>query len=726
MLELMENDRSYATKGFALVLVFICLLFCLRVFHIDQDLPPWGVVTYQPIDEGQYAAPAINLQTFGVVNAQDPAQTGLKYPVFTEYSLRSNILGNYLTMVSLHVLGDNYYGLRVPYVLIGLANLLLFAAMLRTLQREHGSHKRDVWVLLAFVAFLLVDFCFYVASRTVEPTSVRLLMVQLCTLIYLKMKRSKRLRYLLLGCISVASVFLIYITNTVLVMAMGLVLLALWYREGVKAFLKSTLWFILGALIGWGLGELYFRAVWGIGAIENTLSALTRFMANSQMDANYGAVGTGIAGLLTLVKHAFRFICSNYILYNLPIFCVYLMALPVLILRCFDKKNGEHYALLLALPLAFLFQTIFFEDYIVRKFLLLIPSLLGALYLLYLNTNIEFTPQPKWMKSRDAKTVWACAVALMIGLIAVYRVVLISDGTGQDFSRIDQVLVFVFGVAPAVIACAAWIRFDPNRVSAKRFFWRWGYVLGVSTILLNLGMSAKHIWLNPTYSERDAMIQIADKVDQKYVFGVGYQLGFTLYNNMLPIVETPAVFVEYVLETPDSYVLDIKEDDAETRKQIDNIWFSSSDQTLRIAETLSRSFSTNGRVFDIALLELAPKMETIIAYKDAYMRKQNAYAALVCEYNSALNLSSADETDYQIKIEQAKRAMEAADVYPDVHTNIYGDVVQDLYASVYGNIYGDVRAKIYGTIYGEVYGDIYIKPEGEIFGIVHGKLLYNE
>ena len=71
MLELMENDRSYATKGFALVLVFICLLFCLRVFHIDQDLPPWGVVTYQPIDEGQYAAPAINLQTFGVVNAQD-------------------------------------------------------------------------------------------------------------------------------------------------------------------------------------------------------------------------------------------------------------------------------------------------------------------------------------------------------------------------------------------------------------------------------------------------------------------------------------------------------------------------------------------------------------------------------------------------------------------------------------------------------------------------------
>ncbi len=52
MVGFMEKDRTYATKVFALALVLICLLFCLRVIHIDQDLPPWGVVTYQPIDEG--------------------------------------------------------------------------------------------------------------------------------------------------------------------------------------------------------------------------------------------------------------------------------------------------------------------------------------------------------------------------------------------------------------------------------------------------------------------------------------------------------------------------------------------------------------------------------------------------------------------------------------------------------------------------------------------------
>ncbi len=723
----MGNRRTYSRKIFTFALMLICILFCLRVFHIDQDLPPWGVVTYQPVDEGQYAAPAINLQSFGVINAEDTAKTGLKYPVFTEYSLRSNLLGNYLTMASLHVLGDNYYGLRVPYVLIGLANLLLFAATLRTLQREHGSDKRDVWILLAFLVFLLVDFCFYVASRTVEPTSVRLLFIQICTLIYLKMKDSKRLRFFLLGLISVASVFLIYLTNTVLVLAMGIILLSLWYREGFKAFYKSTLWFILGAIIGWGLSELYFRAVWDIGVIENTVSALTRFAATSKIDSNYSAAGAGIVGIIALIKHAFRFFCANYLLYNLPVLCVYLMALPVLLLRCFDKKHGEHYTVFLALMLALLIQTIFFEDYIVRKFLVLIPAILSPIYLLYLDRKVEFDSLPGWMKQSNTKTAWRCFVLLMIVFIAVYRLFIVNDDTKLDFSSFDKIWIVILGLVPAVTACVAWIWFDPNKKSIKRFFWRWGYVLGVSTILLNLGMNAKHIWLNPTYSERDAMIKIADKVDHKYVFGVGYQLGYTLYNNMLPLVETPETFSEYMFDTPDSFVLDYAGEDEASRNQYDDIWFKYSDQSLMINMRLKRNFSTSGETLDMALLELAPKADIVARYRNAYIHKRIDYLDLVDEYYAAQNLSEEEKQDYWSRIDEAFAEVEAAsEVYPDLHRDLLGDITDEIYVMVYGNIYGDIRAVIYGDIYGNVYGDIYVKPEGKIYGEVYGELLYSE
>ena len=719
--------KNHARTLFLMVLLLFCILFCCRVFHIDQDLPPWGVVTYQPIDEGQYAETAINKQTFGVMNADDPMKTGLKYPVFTEYSLRSNILGNALTVLGLKYLGDNYYGLRVPYVIIGLINLLLFAATLRTLQQEHGSNKRDTWVLFAFVAFLLVDFCFYIASRTVEPTSVRLLVIQLCTLIYLKMKNSKRLRFLLLGCISVSSIFLIYITNTVLVLAMGFVLLAIWYREGFRAFVERTLWFLLGAMIGWGMGEAYYRAIWGVGAIENTILALNRFLQNSQMDANYGAVGTGLSGILALVKHAFRFFCANNVLYNLPILCVYLLALPVIILRCLNKKNAEHYVLLCSLPLAFLIQTIFFEDYIVRKFLILVPSLLGTIYLLYLNRNIEFPPLPKWMKSQAVKTLWTYLVASFIILIAVYRLILISDGTADDFSRYDKVLVFAVGVLPSIVACGAWTFFDSNKQTWKQFLWRWGLVLGISTCLLNLGMIAKHVIIHPTYTERDAMIQIADKVDHKYVFGGGFQLGYTLYNNMFPIVERPEVFSQYVLETPDSYVLDYKEVDNYLRNNFDNVWFENSDQSLRVVETLERNFSTFGRVLSMALYEVAPKTEIVAEYRSAYIAKKEAYVKLLAEYKNATNQTDAEIEDYHRRIDEAKAEMkDAENVYPDIHEDIFEDVTQDVYISIYGTIYGDIRAKIYGDIYGDVFGDLYVKPSGRILGTVYGKIQYAE
>ena len=721
----MARDRSRVI--YSIVLFLFCILFCCRIFHIDQDLPPWGVVTYQPIDEGQYAQSAINKQTFGAINASDPTKTGLKYPVFTEYSLRSNILGNSLTILGLKYLGDNYYGLRVPYVIIGLINLLLFAATLRTLQQEHGSNKRDTWVLLAFVGFLLFDFCFYIASRTVEPTSVRLLVIQLCTFLYVKMKTSKRLRFLLLGCISVSSIFLIYITNTVLVLAMGFVLLAIWYREGFRAFIERTLWFLLGAVIGWGLGELYYRTVWDIGAIENTFTALNRFLAIAGMDSSYGAVGNGLSGILALVKHAFRFFCANNVLYNLPILCVYLLALPVLIWRCFDKKYADHYVLLCSLPLAFLIQTICFEDYIVRKFLILVPSILCTIYLLYLNQNIEFPPLPKWMRSQTAKTFWSCIVASFILLVAAYRLILISDGTAEDFSRYEKILVFAAGVLPSIIACGAWIFFDTDKDTIKRFILRWGLILGASTLLLNLGMIAKQVILNPTYKERDAMIQIANKVDHKYVFGGGFQLGYTLYNNMLPIVESPAVFCQYALETPGSFVLDYKEVDGYIRNQFDNIWFKNSDQSLRIVETLERNFSTNGRVFNMALYEVAPKAEIIAEYRSEYIAKRDAYLDLLTQYKNATNLSEEEADDYLRRIDEAKAEMEGtANIYPDLHTDIFEDVTQDIYTSIYGSVYGDIRANIYGDIYGDVFGDVYVKPTGRILGTVYGKTLYSE
>lgn len=394
--------------------------------------------------------------------------------------------------------------------------------------------------------------------------------------------------------------------------------------------------------------------------------------------------------------------------------------------RCINKQDGDHFAFLFFIISAFFIQTIFFEDYIVRKFLILIPSLLGALYLLYLNRDTNLALLPKWMKHRYAKIAWTCFVMLLVTLIAAYRLLLISDGTRLDFSRFDLIAIFAAGVLPSLAACVAWILFDHDKGGLGKFLWRWGIILGISTLTLNIGLNMEYVWTNQTYTERDAMIQIESVVDHKYVFGGGYQLGFTLYNNMLPIVENQMVYCKYVVDTPDSYVLDYAEEDEETRNRIDNEWFFGSDESLILFKTIERNFQTFGRAKDMGLFVVAPKQDIVKTYQEKYEAEKENYYDLIEAFNHTIGLSSEQIKEYQSAISSSRTEMEAANIYPDIYEDIQRDITQNIYVSIHGNIYGDVYAVLYGDIYGNIYGDLHVKPQGEIFGTIYGRKLYKD
>ena len=70
--------------------------------------------------------------------------------------------------------------------------------------------------------------------------------------------------------------------------------------------------------------------------------------------------------------------------------------------------------------------------------------------------------------------------------------------------------------------------------------------------------------LNPTYSERDAMKELAQIVDGKYVVG-SYQVGYGLYNNMLPVVTTPDEIVKMMEGDEEILLLDYEDKHAGMR-----------------------------------------------------------------------------------------------------------------------------------------------------------------
>ncbi|MCO5385898.1 MAG: hypothetical protein NHB14_09175 [Desulfosporosinus sp.] len=240
-------------------IIILVLIYFLRLINLDQDLPPWGVGAYQPVDEGAYAMLAINMQNFGVINPISPEATGIEIGSYTPPSLRSNILGNLFSYIGLSLLGDNYFGLRMPYVLLGFINLMLFFIILNTMRKKYGTGQdREKWLVVGAFFCMVTDFSFFIASRTVEPSLVRMAFSQLVFLTLLKLPDSYRLRFFLMGILITTSVFLIYITNVFLYLAIGLTLLYILRTKGRDKFISATGYFILGCLLIYALSEMYF------------------------------------------------------------------------------------------------------------------------------------------------------------------------------------------------------------------------------------------------------------------------------------------------------------------------------------------------------------------------------------------------------------------------------------------------------------------------------------
>lgn len=113
------DGQGWSNKIYIISILFIFTLFFLRVIGLDKDLPNFGLTFYQAKDEGSYSAMSVLLYEYGSVDAAG------NMDIVVAHTFRANIIGNLLQFAAMKILGDNYYGFRIPYVLITLGTVLL-------------------------------------------------------------------------------------------------------------------------------------------------------------------------------------------------------------------------------------------------------------------------------------------------------------------------------------------------------------------------------------------------------------------------------------------------------------------------------------------------------------------------------------------------------------------------------------------------------------------------
>lgn len=508
--------------------IAITIIFFLRLIHIDSDVPPTGVINYQPIDEGAYSFLAINKWKYGLINP-DSLSNAIQY---TAPYTRGNILGNILTYIGFSIFGNNYLGLRFASFISVFVSIILVYKIILEINKENMS-RRTMLIARISVLVLTFDFTFLVASRVNETTVFRMLFVLIVVYMFIKKQHVPKYHFLI-SFIAMFSFSLIYITNIFLVIAYIALLGAMIVldKENRNINCQKLGFAILGVLACLFITEVYLKVYWDTTLLANTLSSITSF---STVD-KYKTTST----IFALLKRVVEFLATNYSLYNIGILVVFLYLLPKNIKEGFIKKNYNILFLLFIIG-AFFCQTLYTEDFIRRKFIVIAPLLI-ILIAYSLNTNDIYY-----------KTVFAklssslSCIVIALGIIG-YRMFIVRDGSRIDFATIDKLVI----LATSLIALILFIQF----VALPKRSMKVLKLIACITILCNVFLSAKYVFINPTFSERNIMLQLGeDLTDSEYVVGT-FSLGYSLYNNQKPVLNKTDKMIEILINNPSYYYID--------------------------------------------------------------------------------------------------------------------------------------------------------------------------
>lgn len=530
------GDFSKYHKIAIISLIGLVFIF-LRIVYLESDVPITQLTEYAPIDETYYNSSAFNLYHYGSFNHR--VVSYVKNDVAP-----TNILENIMTYMSLKIGGNNYYGLRMASVLAAslvMVFLYLFLCKLvfykppldTTLLGVHSEKPYKMGLIILALIYMTIDFSFLLAGRIAEPTIFRMMAMMFIMLLmcHLAFAREKVPLYLtcIMGFLSLSAVLFVYIYNIFIFCAVGMTLLLWAWSSGWKNVIHQMLVFFLGAMLSFLSYKYFCNHFYGM-TITELLAILMPFKYR---------MGLSSTGLLASPKHyIMNFIAifsTNIFRFNSALLFVFLASIPPFVMHIWKTK--DKLGILIANLLVFLvLQCIVINDYNFRKLVILLPLVLITIFM-------ALTYQEEFINSLRNHALGKKLYGVYWILIGYFFVFFMQLGSITPSSINTEIQINPQAVIPAninrinlavflFVFIIATMKYLNNKKTGKVLL-----TLAVITLFIpGIYMDVKYVYMNPSYTLRDTMIAMKDKVDDKIVAG-GVAYGFRLYNRSIPILD---------------------------------------------------------------------------------------------------------------------------------------------------------------------------------------------
>lgn len=593
--KLTTNIKNKKNAWICILLFFLFIIS--RLLFLDEDLPPWGIINYQPIDEGSYAILALNQYNYGAISP-DVFDGDVEYIVSPH--VRTNIIGNVITYIGLRLFGDTYWGLRMGSVLCGFFIFALSLLIFKELDKLYSSKPRYLqYIKYGFMIYQILDFSFLMACRVMETSIFRAVFVSACIYFFIKLKDRPFLNYFVLGILITISVFGVYITNVFLYLSIALTIIFYGIQNGKRHFGLASSGIISGSLIALVPLELYYYLVWNTSVIKNMFEAIFDFSSQDGYEITFS--------FWVLLRSTVHFIASNVNLYNIGFFSILLICLPYLLFLIIRKKDITIF-FSLSMFFSFYLQTLVSEDYIVRKYIVLYPVFVILVYIIVLeyvsnrNLIINFLKLFE-NKKRLFAYFYITLCTIVGGLIIYFRFRIISDGTIYDFSKDDILVISLLNIICLILIGIIGMNILKRNIIVLRCFI---FTLFFSCSI-HMYLDLKYVYTSRTYYEKECMVELGKIVGDDYVVGTFFPIGYTLYNDVKPIVTTTEKWVNCVERYPSVWSIDYNDTGIEgVRGYLDSI-FEDSQYTLVEYKRLERNFLTFGKYRDVTLYKAERK-----------------------------------------------------------------------------------------------------------------------
>jgi len=506
------------SKKYTIFFLIITLIFTFtRVIYLDSDLPPYHKTLFGSKDEQVYNNLSFNLFHFNAID-NIVGKFGLKGSANVENQL-NDFANNIYTYFGLLIFGNNYYGLRMPSVIISLIILIILITLLYKFL-ENNNFKDNIFLVLLFLIWLTFDFGFLTASRNAAPVIFRsfyLLLILLYVNYILKLKNSflVLIHYFIIGYLSSFLVFFSYLTNSFYMLAIFLLIVYCgYYKREIKNTLKQILVYFSGILAGIFIADKIYEKYTDVNILDSLSIQIhvysTRLGSNSNV---YNLLIEGMTKFIGLVT-------SNLFTLNFTLFFFMLLFIQnsFHILYKRNKISNLH-VILLMIIIAYFIQSLFYNPHSSKWIIILYPILFLYIFINFYNVKnkIEIVLN-KYRYTYYILAIFTATVYFGNEVIQYLYHIKFNQVYDIELTIIRAVSFSIF----------LFFMFLTNKIRTEQTYKNKINWILLLALLPNMYLSIKYFYVSPKYNYRDTLMALSKKIGDDVIAG-GWSDGFRLY-----------------------------------------------------------------------------------------------------------------------------------------------------------------------------------------------------